>query len=138
MANYKKWLGLALALAIALSTLLPFFAVYKPSVGNAGISHLSSIFGERILICAGESFKWIKLADLRSGKEKPTPHSDDKCPLCYAARHGLKAIVVASTAPVQDYRFTPAPVPTQYNSFLISLYPASPLHVRAPPVSFIG
>jgi hypothetical protein len=127
----RKWLGVVLALAIALSALLPSFAVHNPS------GHLSSVLGERILICSADGFKWVKLEDLQSGKEKPKPHSDDKCPLCYAARHEAKAVAASWAIPASDY-YAPAPVAIRYDSALVSLARTSSLNVRAPPYSFIG
>jgi len=129
MAKYKnKWLSLTLALAVAFSALLPFFAVHNPS------NHLSSVFGERVLICTGDGFKWVNPADLQSGKEKPKPHSGDKCPLCYAARHSL---AIASSAPAHDYHEIHALVSVRSHPGLIALYRASLQNVRAPP-SFIS
>jgi hypothetical protein len=131
MANGQKWLGLTLALALALSALLPFFAIYNPS------GHAVSAFGERILICSGDGFRWVKLSDLQNGREKPAPHSGDKCPLCYMARHGVSVMPVASAMPAPVYPPRAAAF-AYYNRELVSPYRASPLNMRAPPVSFIS
>ena len=129
---------LLLILAFIINAILPFFAVYNLSADHTEARRLSSVFGEQIIICTGDGFKWVKLADLQSGKEKPTPHSDTKCPLCYAARHGLKDMALASAAIVPGYGLIPTPVYTAYDPILISYHRSSPLHVRAPPASFIG
>lgn len=130
MTKPAKWLVATLALAIALSASLPFFAVHNPP------ARLASVFGEKILICSGDGFKWVTPADLQSGKEKPAPHSGDKCPLCYAARHTL---VIAAAVPILALNYhPPALVSADYQPALISLYRLSPLHSRAPPYSFIG
>ena len=91
MAAKQRWLGLALAASIALATLLPFFATY----GHVSApSKLTSIFGEKILICTGDGFAWVKWSDLLAGK---TPVKQDKkllCPLCYLATHALGNILL--------------------------------------------
>ncbi len=99
--------------------------------------HLASVFGERIFICTGDSFKWVTLSDVQGGKEKQSPHSDIKCPLCYAASHGLKALPPSTAAIALDFSRVGPPV-LSYGTLLISFPPASPLHVRAPPLPFIG
>ncbi len=117
--------------------MLPFFAVYNPPVENTQAKQLSALFGEQILICTDAGFKWVKLADLLSGKEKPEPHPDYKCPLCYIASHGMKALAPASFAVAYDHGRTHPPV-FAYHPLSIAFPSASPLNVRAPPVSFIG
>ena len=85
MAKYKnKWLGILLAISIAAGTLLPFFATY-----NHSATPPSSIFGEKVLICTGEGFAWVKWADLLAGKTPVKPHKDFSCPLCYLAASSL-------------------------------------------------
>ena len=111
--------SLVVLIAFAINVMLPFFAVYNPSASNTEIQHLSSVFGESIIICTGDGFKWVKLADLQNGKEKPKPHSDTKCPLCYAASHGLKSMAVASVVITRNYHQIDAPIFT-YAPFLIS------------------
>lgn len=75
------------ALALIFNALLPFFAVYDaPSQATA--STTSSPFGDKLLICSGDGFKWIKRAD--AGKQEHNTPSHFKCALCYLAAHGLK------------------------------------------------
>ena len=120
-------------LAFSINTILPFFAVYNVAANEA--SHVSSLFGEKILICSGEGFRWVKLADLQSGKEKPKPHSGDQCPLCYAANHGLKAITLAALFIVPAADRSDAPIFISYQ-LPLSFHLASALNARAPPFSF--
>lgn len=135
-----RYYPLVVLIAFVMNAVLPFFAVYNLSAGNTDTQtkHLSSVFGESILICSGDGFKWVKLADLQSGKENPKPHPDYKCPLCYVARHGLKDAAMVSAAVAQDHDRNHASVSPAYGLLLTSLPLVSPLHVRAPPLSFIG
>jgi len=132
-----RYTPLILIMALLINAVLPFFALY-PSNQHAEIALDSSAFGNKILLCTGEGFKWIKLADLQSGKEKPKPHSGNQCPLCYAARHGLKDMlpsVAINTLP-SDRALNP-PMPAYEPPFVIFLQ-TTPLNARAPPSSFIG
>lgn len=123
--------------AFLANAILPFFALYNPPATHEGIQRLASVFGDKILLCTGDGFKWVKLADLQSGKENPKPYHGYECPLCYAASHGLKSMAVAAVAiPHRDNQvYTPF---FAYNSPSLSFHLASSAHVRAPPVSFIG
>ncbi len=103
-------------LAFLLNVLLPFFAVYDVSNHQAFAKEKSSLFGEKVLICTGDGFKWVKWEDLQRDKEKHNPPSHYQCALCYVAAHGLKdvvtpdAITLASVAThnsryvIYDYR----------------------------------
>lgn len=95
-SSRAKYYLLVTLLAFVISAILPFFAVYNlPATGEQS-AKLSSVFGEKILICTAEGFKLVKVADVESGKEKPIPHPQFKCPVCYVSAHGIK-----NTAPVQ-------------------------------------
>ncbi len=75
-------------IAFLLNALLPFFAVYNlpspPSVKQA-----DALFGEKILICTGDGFKWVTWKELLKERRHQSA-SHYKCPLCYLAAHGLK------------------------------------------------
>ena len=81
-------------LAFAMNVMLPFFAIYnlpaasahESSVSNA--EDLASLFGDKVLICTPDGFKWVSWKDLNNGKEHP--HSEFKCPLCYVGAQGMK------------------------------------------------
>lgn len=128
----NNWLGLALVAALMLNALLPFFAVHRLP---ANAAHLSSAFGEKILICTGEGFKWVNLADLQSGKEKPKPHANDKCPLCFAAAHGMN--ILAASAHTQLHQQYHA-CAIAYDPAFIALHALSPASARAPPFSSLS
>jgi len=131
----KHCYPLLLLTALLLNATVPFFAVNNFS--SAQIQQAPAGFGDRILICTGNSFKWVKLADLRSGKEKPQNHSGIKCPHCNAVRDVANALPdilargsysriaheqvrLVYSAPIHDFHLTPTH------------------HVRAPPLSFIA
>lgn len=133
----RRFFSLCLFVAFLAHTLTPFFAVYNLSAVTAETKQLASLFGEKILICTGDGFKWVSLADLQNGKENPKPHPDYKCPLCYVASHGLKAVTGKAVAVLHDYGSAATPL-FAYDSPFISSRPALSLHVRAPPVSFIA
>ena len=85
-----------LAAAIAFSTLLPFFATYNDT---ATPSKLAAIFGEKVLICTGEGFAWVKWTDLLAGKTPVKQHKGYFCPLCYLAHGPMgKALLLAAGA----------------------------------------
>jgi hypothetical protein len=59
----------AALLSILLAVLLPFYATYQ-------VSDKQSIFGDKILICTAEGFRWINAGDeLPAGKRH-------ECPVC--------------------------------------------------------
>lgn len=76
-------------LALLLNAFLPFVATYDAERVSAQ-SQESSFFGGKVLLCTAEGFKWVKVADLQSGK---TPRSHYQCPLCYLAAHGLAHVL---------------------------------------------
>ena len=115
--------------AFLIYTLLPFFAVYSnPSESK----QLSSLFGEKVLICTSDGFKFVSWEDL-AGKDAPKPHNEIKCPLCYFASHGthyaphsaLLALAYDAYAITLQYR--------QFNEILLSRSTNSHYQPRAPP-----
>ena len=117
---------------------MPFFAVYNLPDNTAQASEITSIFGDNILICTDDGFRWVSLNDLRKGKEPSKHNSKYKCALCYVANNGTKHLgasdTATSVAPAYTaiYKFPP-------ESALISReilkQTASP---RAPPYSFVA
>lgn len=129
----KTWLGLALALTVAVNTLLPFFATYSSTTPPSG---LAALFGEKVLVCTGDGFVWVKWEDLASGKAPVKPHKSYFCPLCYIANNVLGKILLLS-AGIYLARSLLS------RSSLLSYQPANlvsamhtTLHSRAPPFSF--
>ena len=77
--------------AFFLNALLPFFAIYNTTGLTA--NSVKSAFGDRILICTGDGFRWIDRKDVsKQVPHKPGTHAE--CALCYFASHGLKNIAL--------------------------------------------
>lgn len=119
-------------LAFLLNAVLPFFAVYDVPTHQAFAKEMSSLFGEKVLICTGEGFKWVKWEDLQSGKEKHNPDSHYKCPLCYLAAHGLKDIITPDTMTLASVENGESGI-AGYDYRPAAFYLRSSLHNRAPP-----
>ncbi|TAF75273.1 MAG: hypothetical protein EAZ52_06920 [Alphaproteobacteria bacterium] len=122
------------AVALLVHTLLPFYASY-----HVPTQQISSLFGDKVLLCTADGFKIFSWDDLRNGKEQPKPNTHYKCPLCYVAAH--------------DHAITPnysnfvavASLITHY-AFLFCLENIAPSHealwrklrTRSPPFSFVA
>ena len=133
----KRVISCLSAAALLVYTLLPFFAVYQlPAQIDAAKS--ASPFGGKVLLCTAEGFRLVSWADLASGKEKPKPHQEYRCPLCYVAAHGqllkppssLYATEWGLTIFAQAY-FYPNPAAATERSWRQFL-------TRSPPSSFIA
>ncbi len=86
----------ALALvAFFASVMLPFFATYNLSSDK----EVSSIFGEKVLICTADGFKWISLEDAKNG-EFPNKHDNVKCPVCFFLANTKTSFVPKSPSSV--------------------------------------
>ena len=133
MHSKNKWAGLALALAIAFSTLVPFFATY----GSVAPSKIASFLGEKILICTGDGFALVKLADLQAGKTPLKQHKDYSCALCYIAASGMGKALLFAAALLFLVRENTLARPSYFtpSSRLPSLAYAA-ARPRAPPASF--
>ncbi len=83
----NRFISCLSAAALLLYTLLPFFAIYQLPA-NITTASSPAPFGDKILLCTAEGFRLVSWADLVSGKEKPKPHHEYRCPLCYMAAHG--------------------------------------------------
>lgn len=126
----NRLLSIAVLIAFLLNVAMPFFAVYQvpqtPQIGK-----LASVFGEKILICSGEGFKWVKLADLQSGKETPRPHANIKCPLCFIARHAQDmALLPVASLDLPPYSHGPT---VAYDVTPLTSRFTARLRARAPP-----
>lgn len=95
----KNGLGLIIALAVMLHALMPFFATYQPASHNAATlsaAKMTSLFGDKILICTASGFALVSIKDLLSGKAPVKPHNGLMCALCYMGASDMgKALMVA-------------------------------------------
>jgi len=140
MKNNTRPIAYIAFLAFLMNVMVPFFAVYnvQDTQNNHGTAkEMASLFGEKILICTGDGFKWVKLADLESGKEKPKPHPDYKCPLCYIAAHAFKYLfLLAAVFLIFPRRKSESRRRVVFDYRPPAFYLQSLLGSRAPPASF--
>lgn len=106
-AEYIKHISIVTAIAFLFNTMLPFLAIYDLSQLQASENSqaISPLLGNKVLICTSEGFKWVELKDLRDSAEepgeKPEPHPQVKCALCYLSINGIKFTAPdAAVAPV--------------------------------------
>jgi hypothetical protein len=128
-----RYYPLLLVAALFFNAAMPFFTVNSAS-SRVMMPALTSLFGDKILICAGNSFKWVTLAALQSGKEKPKPHSDQKCQHCHAARSGFKDALLPVIAMLGDSHHGRSPASALLIEALAIYQLKSPAYPRAPPV----
>ncbi len=99
-AQKRSLLSLTL-LAFLVSILLPFAAVYNPSAAEAA---QSSVFGDRILICTIDGFKWVSLDEL-DGEQEGHDRSDQRafeCALCYISAYVTKDFMASAYEVVEQ------------------------------------
>jgi len=139
MVKFKnKWLGLALAAAIAFNTLLPFFAFYSDAAKTSvQPPSLASVFGDKILICTGDGFALVKWQDLLAGKVPVHQHKSYACALCYIAANTLGKMLLFAAAILCLARGKSTRPPLLY---LYAVRLKQSIHStsspRAPPLSF--
>jgi hypothetical protein len=134
-----RYISLITLIAFLMNVMLPFFAVYD--VGQAmaseaeksSIEEMSSVFGDKILICTSDGFKLVSIEDLQSGKEQPTPHPQYKCVLCYVAAHGTKHAVSAQQVALIYHRHLQYISYSLINDTIISSIYTRGFQTRAPP-----
>lgn len=83
----NKAITIIAAIAFLLHALVPFYASYQIPTENHA-KQMSSLFGDKVMLCTAEGFKLVSWEDLLGGKEHPKPHKQYQCPLCYFAAHG--------------------------------------------------
>ena len=83
-------------MAFVMSVFLPFFAVYSiPSANAAQQNNQSSVFGDKILICTKNGFKWVSVEDLGDEEHDPESSNHLKCAVCYVSAHGVKDVLLS-------------------------------------------
>jgi hypothetical protein len=107
----NKYYSLITAIAFFVNVMLPSYAVYNLPEKSATAKEMSSLFGDKVLICTSDGFKWFSWEDIQSGKAQPKTHSQIKCPVCYVAVHSLKHtlpqqnVELAYNAVIQTFKF---------------------------------
>lgn len=97
-----SFLPLLATLLWLLQALLPFFALYQtPRHPAASPPALAALFGDTVLVCTADGFRFVSWKDIQSGKTTITPHKQYQCALCYVAAHGqgLHAAPPSAQAP---------------------------------------
>ena len=84
---------------------LPFFAYYgdlsAPDI-EAAAARTPAVFGDKILICGADGFRWVSADELLNGEEGDAePHERYTCPMCYITASGLQSFV-SDTAEYAD------------------------------------
>ncbi len=92
-----RYFYLLLLVAFLLNVMLPFVAVYDTqqalashSEQSSSNSNLSSLLGDKILICTSSGFKWVSWDDLQQDNNQTQSHSKYQCALCYLAANHFK------------------------------------------------
>jgi len=90
----KKLCGLIATVAFLAQIFLPFFAYYgdmsAPNI-QAKADRTPAVFGDKILICGADGFRWVSAKDLLDGgDEDAEPHERYACPMCYITAAGLQ------------------------------------------------
>lgn len=100
--NTKSTISVTLIAAFLMHVLLPFFAVSHVTLANASadespaLNELSSLFGEKILICTVNGYEWVTWEELQKGEQQPQPHPQYECALCHIAAKDLKHILAVA------------------------------------------
>ncbi|MCE3232229.1 MAG: hypothetical protein K0R98_486 [Rickettsiaceae bacterium] len=127
-----RYIVLITALAFIVNIMLPFYAIYSLPANDT--KQLSSIFGDKVLICTSDGFKWFSWEDIQSGKEKPKTHEQIKCPVCYVAAHSTNHTFVAQNV---EFLYSPEVELLKFrlslNNNFISQISFSGKQSRAPP-----
>jgi hypothetical protein len=79
LKKYRRHISIFAACLIALSTISS--SVFSSIIVNASLADTDN---EKILLCTGQGFKWVTLAELNDSEgNQPQPnHADQHCPLC--------------------------------------------------------
>lgn len=86
-----RTVALVTLMAFTMNAMLPFFASFNTASAQAAEqTELSSLFGEKILICTATGFKWVTWAELQDEKQQPAQSDFYKCPVCFAGTYGTQ------------------------------------------------
>lgn len=114
---------------------MPFVANYDWSRMNAEAAESASIFGEKMLICTAEGFRWVKWTDLQQSKVQHQPSKHYKCSDCYMTQHGTAApvsvVALDASVPLAALRWLPSYTHTALSGDILWQRDRS----RAPPLA---
>ncbi len=130
----RRYLSLFLVVSLLLQAWIPFAANYDWSRMDVETAKSASIFGEKILICTAEGFRWVKWSDLQDGKVSHEPSKHYKCHQCYIAQHStgapMQVVALDVSVPLAVLRWLPSYTHTALSGDILWRHDKS----RAPPV----
>ena len=137
MARRSRQIVFMTLIAFLMNAILPFFATYNtPDHSASTVAFAKQVtsapFGDRILICTGDGFKWVKWSDLQKEK-KHSPTSHYKCVLCFLAAHGLKHLALFGAIALAYALALRNAAQVAYAYRPVAFYRKSTRHSRAPP-----
>lgn len=78
-------------MAMVMNSSLSFFSPYSVPSANANEQEsVSSVFGDKILICTKYGFKWVSSQELEKEKHKQKNNDHYKCATCYVVAYEIK------------------------------------------------
>lgn len=136
-ANTIRSIALLTFIAFLLNVTLPFFAVYDFSRIIASTQteneQNASLFGDKILICTEDGFKFVSVEDLQDGKELPKKHPQYQCAMCYVSAHGTKHVMATAEVALVHYEYVQHVFYSISHDVTISQFSSRGFQTRAPP-----
>ena len=135
MSLKRKSLFIMTLIAIMINSFLPFYAIASLStIQSAQQNEVPSFLDEKILICTGDSFKWVTWEELQHIDTSKKSTSHFKCPLCYVLAHGQTAFIEPDYVAFIETSVIKSSRPTIYSpALLIDELQFSGHYSRAPP-----
>lgn len=123
--------------AFVFSGLIPFFAIYHVPDAEQ-VREMSSLFGEKVLICTADGFRLMSWKDLQSDRPQPKQHPDYQCAMCYVSTHHIKSFLPATTEIHAHGMWAYHIAYGAYDYLPLVPHLQSPHPSRAPPISLIS
>lgn len=115
--KHSRLIPLFAAMALLFQTLLPFYATYQMPTPHANTKSMAALFGEKILLCTREGFRFFTWEELQKRKQNPQDHhSQYQCGACYLTAHGqgVAPVLMAAAVLVQSILYLTR-IPPVYN-----------------------
>lgn len=127
----QRRLAFFLVLALLVQALLPFAATYHVAERN------TSIFGDKVLLCTAEGFRWVSWEELQQQETAPESHGQYQCGACYLAAHNTsadaKAVTLDASAPPPTLRWLPSYAHAALSGAILRVHDQP----RAPPIQAV-
>lgn len=132
-----RTIALLTFVAFFVNVTLPFFAVYDVSAAvataQAETEQNSTFFGDKILICTDDGFKFISVKELQEGHDQPKQHPQYECAMCYVAAHGTKHLMTTAEVAFVRYEHAQQVVYNISHDVTVSQFSSHSFQTRAPP-----